>query len=83
MNRFLQSPGSSASADGLHLSSALNPTCHILIPNLLCADVFPQATAIVLHMLEMEGDEEELKGLKMNTEDLALPLLHQVGVFIK
>ncbi|XP_029030419.1 putative malate dehydrogenase 1B isoform X2 [Betta splendens] len=68
--------------NALHIwiSGALNPTCHILIPNLLSAEVFPHTTAIILHMLEVEGDEEELKGLKMETEDLALPLLHHVTI---
>ncbi|KAK2880335.1 putative malate dehydrogenase 1B isoform X2 [Channa argus] len=62
------------------ISSALNPTCQFLITSLLCAEMFPHATAISLHLLDLEGDEEGLQGLKMETEDLALPLLHQVTI---
>lgn len=61
-----------------HFSSALNPTCQLLIPNLLSAEVFPLATAICVHLLELDGDEEGLQGLRMEIEDLALHLLHQV-----
>ncbi|KAK2856833.1 hypothetical protein Q5P01_005568 [Channa striata] len=60
------------------ISSALNPTCQFLITNLLCTEMFPHATAISLHLLDLGGDEEGLQGLRMETEDLALPLLHQV-----
>ncbi|XP_019963520.2 putative malate dehydrogenase 1B [Paralichthys olivaceus] len=64
----------------LWISSALSQTCHLLIPNLLSAEVFPRVAAISLHLLGLEGDEEGLQGLKMEMEDLALPLLHQVSV---
>uniref|UniRef100_A0A3Q1HCU8 Lactate/malate dehydrogenase C-terminal domain-containing protein n=1 Tax=Anabas testudineus TaxID=64144 RepID=A0A3Q1HCU8_ANATE len=62
------------------ISGALSSACHLLIPNLLTAEVFPHTTAISLHLLDVEGDEEELQGLRMETEDLALPLLHQVTI---
>uniref|UniRef100_A0A3Q2XSE0 Malate dehydrogenase 1B, NAD (soluble) n=1 Tax=Hippocampus comes TaxID=109280 RepID=A0A3Q2XSE0_HIPCM len=62
------------------ISSALNPTCNMLIPSLLSAEVLSQASAISLHLLDVEGNEEELESLKMETEDLALPLLHQVTI---
>ncbi|XP_074520857.1 putative malate dehydrogenase 1B [Halichoeres trimaculatus] len=62
------------------ITSALSPTCHFLIPNLLSAEVFPHVSAVSLHLLDLEGDEEELQGLRMETEDLALPLLHQVTI---
>ncbi|KAM7365317.1 hypothetical protein PAMP_016259 [Pampus punctatissimus] len=62
------------------ISSALSPACHLLIPNLLSAEVFPQVSAICLHLLDLEGNEEELQWLRMETEDLALPLLHQVVI---
>ncbi|XP_077368463.1 putative malate dehydrogenase 1B isoform X3 [Festucalex cinctus] len=62
------------------ISSALNPTCNMLIPSLLSAEVLSQASAISLHLLDLEGNEEELESLKMETEDLALPLLHQVTI---
>ncbi|XP_059183711.1 putative malate dehydrogenase 1B isoform X2 [Centropristis striata] len=61
------------------ITGALNPTCHFLIPN-VTAEVFPHISAISLHLLDLEGTEEELKGLKMEMEDLALPLLHQVSI---
>ncbi|XP_040035555.2 putative malate dehydrogenase 1B isoform X1 [Gasterosteus aculeatus] len=62
------------------ISSALNPTCNFLIPNLLSAEVFPHVSTISLHLLDLKGNEEGLRGLRMETEDLALPLLHQVSI---
>ncbi|XP_075950591.1 putative malate dehydrogenase 1B [Anarhichas minor] len=62
------------------ISSALNPTSHFLIPNLLSAEVFPHVSTISLHLLDLEGTEEGLQGLRMETEDLALSLLHQVTI---
>ncbi|XP_057675273.1 putative malate dehydrogenase 1B isoform X2 [Corythoichthys intestinalis] len=62
------------------ISSALNTTCNMLLPSLLSADVLSQASAISLHLLDLEGNEEELQSLMMETEDLALPLLHQVTI---
>ncbi|KAM7375113.1 hypothetical protein PAMA_014276 [Pampus argenteus] len=62
------------------ISSALSPACHLLIPNLLSAEVFPRVSAMCLHLLDLEGNEEGLQWLKMETEDLALPLLHQVVI---
>uniref|UniRef100_A0A672YV85 Malate dehydrogenase 1B, NAD (soluble) n=1 Tax=Sphaeramia orbicularis TaxID=375764 RepID=A0A672YV85_9TELE len=60
-----------------HLSSALSPTCLFLIPNLLSAEVFPNVSMISIHLLDLEGTKEDLQGLKMETEDLAAPLLYQ------
>ncbi|XP_067438814.1 putative malate dehydrogenase 1B isoform X1 [Thunnus thynnus] len=62
------------------ISSALSPACHFLIPNLLSTEVFPQVSAICLHLLDPEGNEEALEWLRLETEDLALPLLHQVAI---
>ncbi|XP_044200486.1 putative malate dehydrogenase 1B isoform X3 [Thunnus albacares] len=62
------------------ISSALSPACHFLIPNLLSTEVFPQVSAICLHLLDPEGNEEALQWLRLETEDLALPLLHQVAI---
>ncbi|XP_077583063.1 putative malate dehydrogenase 1B [Stigmatopora nigra] len=64
----------------LWIASALNTTCNMLLPSLLSAEVLSQASAISLHLLDLEGDQEELQSLKMETEDLALPLLHQVTI---
>lgn len=61
-----------------YISSALSSTCHFLIPYLLSAEVFPHVSAISLHLLDLEGNMEELQWLRMETEDLALRLLHQV-----
>uniref|UniRef100_A0A3B5B020 Malate dehydrogenase 1B n=1 Tax=Stegastes partitus TaxID=144197 RepID=A0A3B5B020_9TELE len=61
------------------ITGALSPTCHILIPNLLSAEVFPQVSAISLHLLELQGNKEELQGLRMEVEDLALSMLHENG----
>uniref|UniRef100_A0A8D3A247 Malate dehydrogenase 1B, NAD (soluble) n=1 Tax=Scophthalmus maximus TaxID=52904 RepID=A0A8D3A247_SCOMX len=58
------------------ISSALSPTCEILIPNLFSAEVF-RCVAISLHLLDLKADKEGMQGLKMEVEDLALPLLHQ------
>ncbi|KAM9836063.1 putative malate dehydrogenase 1B [Aulostomus maculatus] len=60
------------------ISSALNPTCRLLIPNLLSSEVFPGVSTISLHLLDLKGDEEEMQWLKMETEDLGLALLHQM-----
>ncbi|XP_029924404.1 putative malate dehydrogenase 1B [Myripristis murdjan] len=62
------------------ITSALSPACHMLIPDLLSSDVFPHVSAVSLHLLDLDGDEEALQGLRMETEDMALPLLHQVTV---
>ncbi|KAM9820372.1 putative malate dehydrogenase 1B [Neosynchiropus ocellatus] len=62
------------------ISSALNPTSDILIPRLLSPEVFPQASVISIHLLDLRGTLEELNSLKMETEDLALPLLYQTTV---
>ncbi|KAF1371762.1 hypothetical protein PFLUV_G00272470 [Perca fluviatilis] len=42
--------------------------------------VFPHVSAISLHLLDLEGNMEELQWLRMETEDLALRLLHQVTI---
>lgn len=62
----------------LCLSSALSPTCNVLIPNLLSAEVFPSVSAISIHLLDLDGSEEGLQWLREEAEDLALCLLHQV-----
>ncbi|XP_030265539.1 putative malate dehydrogenase 1B [Sparus aurata] len=62
------------------ISSALSPACHFLIPNVISAELFPHVSAISLHLLDLDRNEEELQQLRMETEDLALHLLHQVTV---
>ncbi|KAG9332939.1 hypothetical protein JZ751_014034 [Albula glossodonta] len=61
------------------ISSALNPTCYHLIPLLCDPGVLPDKPALWLHLLEVEGSEEALEGLRMEVEDLALPRLQQVS----
>ncbi|KAF0044881.1 hypothetical protein F2P81_001410 [Scophthalmus maximus] len=46
------------------ISSALSPTCEILIPNLFSAEVF-RCVAISLHLLDLKADKEGMQGLKM------------------
>uniref|UniRef100_A0A3Q2D296 Malate dehydrogenase 1B, NAD (soluble) n=1 Tax=Cyprinodon variegatus TaxID=28743 RepID=A0A3Q2D296_CYPVA len=60
------------------ITGALRLTCQILIPSLLSAEMFPNE-AVSLHLLDLEGDREELQRLKIDVEDLALDALHQVN----
>lgn len=60
------------------LYSALNPTCQVLIPSLLSPEVFPNVSAISLHLLDLEGNEEQLQSLRLEIEELAISMLHQV-----
>ncbi|XP_029941814.1 putative malate dehydrogenase 1B [Salarias fasciatus] len=62
------------------ISGALSPVCHVLIPKLLSAEVFPGVSLISLHLLDLDGTEEGLQDLRMETQDLALSILHQVTV---
>lgn len=59
--------------------SALNPVCYSLIPQLFTPGLFPNSP-ISLHLLDIDGSVEQLQGLKIETEDLALPHLHEVTV---
>ncbi|KAK0146875.1 putative malate dehydrogenase 1B [Merluccius polli] len=65
------------------IAGALNPACPILIPHLLSERLFPSSSSasslvVSLHLLHLEGEEEALRALRTETEELALPLLHQV-----
>ncbi|CAN9498423.1 unnamed protein product [Ophioblennius macclurei] len=62
------------------ISGALSPTCHTLIPRLLSAELFPEVSVISLHLLDLEGTEEDLESLRMETQDLALSKLYQVTI---
>ncbi|XP_023661430.1 putative malate dehydrogenase 1B [Paramormyrops kingsleyae] len=62
------------------ISSSLSPTCYHLIPLLLEPGMFRDSPKIHLHLLDVEGDSEALQGLRMEAEDMALPLLHKVTV---
>lgn len=65
----------------LYVYSALNSTSQFLISHLLSADVFPNVSTIDVHLLDLDGDEEELHQLKNELEHQALHLLHQVQQF--
>ncbi|CAL8308433.1 unnamed protein product [Merluccius merluccius] len=65
------------------IAGALNPACPILIPHLLSEQLFPASSSasslvVSLHLLHLEGEEEALRALRTEAEELALPLLHQV-----
>ncbi|XP_057188252.1 putative malate dehydrogenase 1B isoform X3 [Triplophysa rosa] len=62
------------------ISSALNPVCYNLIPQLFTPGPFPNSPAINLHLLDTDGSVEQLRELKIETEDLALPHLHEVTI---
>uniref|UniRef100_A0A8C1HDX6 Malate dehydrogenase 1B, NAD (soluble) n=2 Tax=Cyprinus carpio TaxID=7962 RepID=A0A8C1HDX6_CYPCA len=59
------------------ISSALNPICYSLIPQLFSPGLFPGLPTFSLHLMDAGGSEEMLQGLKMETEDLALHQLHE------
>ncbi|XP_004552726.3 putative malate dehydrogenase 1B isoform X1 [Maylandia zebra] len=60
------------------ITGALNPTCQVLIPSLLSPEVFPNVSAISLRLLDLEGNEEQLQSLRLEIEELAISMLHQV-----
>ncbi|RXN29951.1 malate dehydrogenase 1B [Labeo rohita] len=60
--------------------SALNPVCYSLIPQLFTPGLYPGLPTFSLHLMDADGSEEMLQGLKMETEDLALHQLHEVTV---
>ncbi|XP_024150075.1 putative malate dehydrogenase 1B isoform X1 [Oryzias melastigma] len=62
------------------ITGAASHTSRILIPNLLSAEIFPEASAISLHLLDVEENQEELQWLREETHALALSTLHQVTV---
>ncbi|XP_048091244.1 putative malate dehydrogenase 1B [Alosa alosa] len=62
------------------INSALHPTCYSLIPLLFDSEVFTSAPLISLHLLDVGGSEEALHGIKMETEDLSSPQLHEITV---
>lgn len=51
--------------------------------SLISAEVFPNISTIDVHLLDLDGDEEELHHLKNELEHQALHLLHQVQQFGK
>uniref|UniRef100_A0A673KQD2 Malate dehydrogenase 1B, NAD (soluble) n=1 Tax=Sinocyclocheilus rhinocerous TaxID=307959 RepID=A0A673KQD2_9TELE len=53
------------------ISSALIPICYSLIPQLFSTGLFPSLATFSLHLMDADGSEEMLQGLKMETEDLA------------
>lgn len=64
-----------------YIFSALSLTSQFLLSSLLSPDVFPNFHTIDVHLLDLNGDEEDLHQLKNELEHQALPLLHQVQPF--
>ncbi|XP_018585070.1 putative malate dehydrogenase 1B [Scleropages formosus] len=62
------------------ITSALSLTCYNLIPLLFGPGVFRDDPAISLHLLEVDGSQEALDGLRMEVEDMALAQLRKVMV---
>lgn len=60
--------------------SALNPICYSLIPHLFTPGLFSGLPTFSLHLMDTSASEEILQALKMETEDLAIPQLHEVTV---
>ncbi|XP_030611457.1 putative malate dehydrogenase 1B isoform X2 [Archocentrus centrarchus] len=60
-----------------HRAGLIQPL-HVWIIGLLSPEVFPKVSAISLHLLDLEGNEEELQGLRLEIEGLAISTLHQV-----
>lgn len=61
-----------------NIFSALSSTSQFLISRLFSPDVLPTFHTIDIHLLDLDGDAEELHQLKNELEHQALPLLHQV-----
>lgn len=61
-----------------YIFSALSSTSQFLLGRLLTPDVFPNFPTIDVHLLDLDGDEEDLHHLKNELEHQALHLLHQV-----
>uniref|UniRef100_A0A672RVF0 Malate dehydrogenase 1B, NAD (soluble) n=1 Tax=Sinocyclocheilus grahami TaxID=75366 RepID=A0A672RVF0_SINGR len=64
------------------ISSALNPICYSLIPQLFSTGLFPGLATFSLHLMDADGSEEMLQGLKMETEDLDQTQAFQEAYFI-
>ncbi|XP_056319040.1 putative malate dehydrogenase 1B [Danio aesculapii] len=62
------------------ISSALNPICYSLIPHLFTPGMFSGLPIFSLHLMDLSGSEEMLEALKLETEDLAIPRLHEITV---
>uniref|UniRef100_H3C1K8 Malate dehydrogenase 1B, NAD (soluble) n=1 Tax=Tetraodon nigroviridis TaxID=99883 RepID=H3C1K8_TETNG len=64
----------------LYIFSALSLTSQFLLSSLLTPDVFPNVHTIDVHLLDLDGDEEDLRQMKNELEHQALHLLHQVTI---
>uniref|UniRef100_A0A673KWU0 Malate dehydrogenase 1B, NAD (soluble) n=1 Tax=Sinocyclocheilus rhinocerous TaxID=307959 RepID=A0A673KWU0_9TELE len=64
------------------ISSALIPICYSLIPQLFSTGLFPSLATFSLHLMDADGSEEMLQGLKMETEDLDQTQAFQEAHFI-
>ncbi|XP_067892177.1 putative malate dehydrogenase 1B isoform X2 [Heterodontus francisci] len=62
------------------ISGALAPAYTNLIPTLVNGEVFGQEKFVSLHLLDVNGSLDVLRGLQMEVEDMAWPLLRKVTV---
>ncbi|TRZ00507.1 hypothetical protein DNTS_007302 [Danionella cerebrum] len=62
------------------ISGCLNLISYSLIPHLFTRGIFPGLSVFSLHLMDTSGTEEVLHALKMETEDLAIPEIHEVTI---
>ncbi|XP_056664145.1 putative malate dehydrogenase 1B isoform X2 [Monodelphis domestica] len=62
------------------ITGASCPTCYHLIPILASGEVFGLEEEISINLLSSTYNEDNLRGLVMESEDLALPLLRNISL---
>ncbi|NXO72129.1 MDH dehydrogenase, partial [Phainopepla nitens] len=65
------------------ITSASVPICYHLIPLLANGEAFGMTTEISIHLLDTEEFKEVLRGIVMEAEDMAFPLLHSISEHIE
>ncbi|XP_077175370.1 putative malate dehydrogenase 1B isoform X1 [Paroedura picta] len=60
------------------INRAAGPVCYHLIPLLLNGEIFGAEAEVSLHLLDRSSCEGSLRGIVMETEDMAYPLLRSV-----
>ncbi|NXE58983.1 MDH dehydrogenase, partial [Calcarius ornatus] len=65
------------------ITSASVPICYHLIPLLANGEVFGMTTEISIHLLDTEQFKEMLRGIVMEAEDMAFPLLRSISEHTK
>ncbi|CAN0135255.1 unnamed protein product [Bubo scandiacus] len=61
------------------ITSASAPICYQLIPLLASGEVFGMTTEISIHLLDTDQFKEVLRGIVMEAEVMAFPLLHSIS----